>query len=43
LKVFGMAKVGLNPQLNALSTLFIVGTFVILVGSEILTRNRKNT
>ena len=43
LKVFGMAKVGLNPQLNALSTLFIVGTFVILVGSEILTRNRKHT
>lgn len=43
LKVFGMAKVGLNPQLNALSTLFIVTTFVILVGSEILTRNKKHT
>lgn len=43
LKVFGMAKVGLNPQLNALSTLFIVATFLILVGSEILTRNKKHT
>lgn len=43
LKVFGMAKVGLNPQLNALSALFIVATFVILVGSEILTRNKKHT
>lgn len=41
LKVYGMAKVGLNPQLNALSAIFIVATIGIVVLSEILTR-RKN-
>ncbi len=40
LKVYGMAKVGLNPQLNALSTLFILGTIVIVLASEILTRRK---
>ncbi|MFZ4776719.1 MAG: ABC transporter permease [Terrimicrobiaceae bacterium] len=42
LKVFGMAKVGLNPQLNALSALFIVGTVVIVICSQLISR-RKNT
>ncbi len=42
LKVFGMAKVGLNPQLNALSTLFIVGTIVLVILSQLITR-RKTT
>lgn len=42
LKVFGMAKVGLNPQLNALSTLFIVGTFLIVLLSQWIS-NRKTT
>ncbi|HRJ72567.1 MAG TPA: ABC transporter permease subunit [Terrimicrobiaceae bacterium] len=41
LKVYGMAKVGLNPQLNALSAIFIAATIGIVVVSEILTR-RKN-
>lgn len=40
LKVYGMAKVGLNPQLNALSAIFIVATIVIVVGSELLTRKK---
>ncbi len=42
LKVFGMAKVGLNPQLNALSALFILGTVVLVICSQLLSR-RKNT
>ena len=40
LKVFGMAKVGLNPQLNALSSIFIVATIVIVLCSELLTRKK---
>lgn len=34
LKVFGLAKVGLNPMLNALSTLFIVATVAIVLVAE---------
>ncbi len=40
LKVFGMAKVGLNPQLNALSSIFIVATIVLVLCSELLTRKK---
>jgi spermidine/putrescine transport system permease protein len=29
-RIFGMARVGLNPTLNAISTLFIVGTAIIV-------------
>ena len=36
LKVYGMAKVGLNPQLNALSTLFIAATFAVAILSQTL-------
>jgi spermidine/putrescine transport system permease protein len=38
IKVFGEVKKGLNPQLNALSTLFIVGTAVLVLASEWLRR-----
>jgi spermidine/putrescine transport system permease protein len=34
LKIFGMAKVGLNPMLNALSALFILATVAIVLFSE---------
>ena len=34
LRIFGMAKVGLNPMLNALSAIFIVATVVIVLFSE---------
>ncbi|MBX7157926.1 MAG: ABC transporter permease [Verrucomicrobiae bacterium] len=34
MKVFGMAKVGLNPMLNAISTIFILGTAVLVLVSE---------
>jgi spermidine/putrescine transport system permease protein len=35
-KIYGMAKVGLNPMLNAVSTLFIVGTALLVVTAEML-------
>lgn len=34
--VYGMVKKGLDPQLNALSTLFILGTGILVVASELL-------
>jgi spermidine/putrescine transport system permease protein len=41
-RIFGMAKVGLNPMLNALSTIFIVATVIIVIISERLARNSEN-
>lgn len=41
LKVYGMAKIGLNPQLNAMSTIFIVVTFIVSISSYIF--DRKNS
>ncbi|GAB1489041.1 hypothetical protein MASR2M8_14930 [Opitutaceae bacterium] len=38
LRVFGLAKVGLNPMLNALSTIFIVTTIASVLFSEHLRR-----
>lgn len=40
LKVYGMAKVGLNPQLNALSSLFIAATAVVAIVSHTLARRK---
>jgi spermidine/putrescine transport system permease protein len=40
LKIYGMAKVGLNPQLNAISAIFIIATIVIVLFSQLLT-NKK--
>lgn len=42
LKVYGMAKVGLNPQLNALSTIFVIATIVLVLLSEFLTRRKTS-
>ncbi len=39
LKIYGLAKKGLNPQLNALSAIFILATIVIVLFSQ-LTRSR---
>ncbi|KYF69176.1 ABC transporter permease [Sorangium cellulosum] len=36
IKVFGMAKVGLNPMLNTISTVFIVATAMLVVVAESL-------
>ena len=42
LKVYGMAKVGLNPQLNALSAIFVIATIVLVLLSELLTRRKTS-
>jgi len=36
IRVFGMAKVGLNPMLNALSAIFVVGTVVVVLVTDFL-------
>ena len=41
LKVYGMVRVGLNPQLNALSTLFIAATAVLVIASQVFTRKKS--
>ena len=40
LKVYGMVRVGLNPQLNALSTMFIAATAVLVIASQVFTRKK---
>jgi len=40
LKVYGMARVGLNPQLNALSAIFIFATVLLVLGSQLVTRKK---
>lgn len=40
LKVYGMAKVGLNPQLNAISAIFIAATVVVAIISHALARRK---
>ena len=39
--IYGMAKVGLNPMINALSTLFIVATIILLIASEAVKSVRR--
>ncbi len=39
-KIFGLAKIGLSPQLNALSTLFLLGTAAPALAAELLGRRR---
>jgi spermidine/putrescine transport system permease protein len=34
LRVFGMAKVGLNPMLNALSAIFVLATVAFVLFSD---------
>jgi spermidine/putrescine transport system permease protein len=41
LRIYGMAKVGLNPMINALSTIFILATIVLLFASEWVKRIRR--
>lgn len=36
LKVYGMVKKGLSPQLNALSTIFIVATFLLVLVTQVI-------
>lgn len=41
IRIFGMAKVGLNPMLNALSTLFVLVTAALVIFSVYLRKLRR--
>ena len=41
LRIYGMAKVGLNPMINALSTIFVAVTAVVLIVMEISRQKRR--
>jgi spermidine/putrescine transport system permease protein len=41
LKVYGMAKVGLNPQLNALSSIFIAVTFAVALAGHFIGKKKN--
>ena len=41
LRIYGMAKVGLNPMINALSTIFVAVTAVILIVMELTRQKRR--
>ncbi len=38
IRIFGLAKVGLNPMLNALSVLFVLATTAVVLFSAYLRR-----
>jgi spermidine/putrescine transport system permease protein len=42
LKVYGMVRVGLNPQLNALSTLFITATILLVITAQFFLRKKNS-
>lgn len=42
-RIFGMAKVGLNPMLNALSSIFILVTIAVVLVSERLKKTGRST
>jgi len=42
LKIYGMAKVGLNPQLNAISAIFIIATVFLVLFSQLLTHKKSS-
>jgi len=41
LRVYGMAKVGLNPMINALSTIFVAITAIVLILMELSRQKRR--
>lgn len=41
LKVYGMVKRGGSPELNALSTIFIAATILVVLASQLFTRNKS--
>lgn len=42
LEIFGRIKKGLDPTLNAVSTVFIVATFLLVIATELLRRGRRS-
>lgn len=43
LLIFGEVRRGISPEIDALSTLMMLTTVVLVIGSERLTRNKENT
>lgn len=43
LKVYGMARRGLDPQLNALSALFVLGTIILVVFSQLIQKRHPSS
>ena len=43
LKVFGMAKKGLSPDLNALSTLFVLATLLLVIATQFIQSKKSAT
>ena len=41
LKILGMVKKGVSPDVNALSTLMIVGTIAVMVFSQLIQRKME--
>jgi spermidine/putrescine transport system permease protein len=41
LKVYGLVKRGGSPELNALSTIFIAATILVVLASQLFTRNKS--
>lgn len=41
IKIYGMAKKGLDPQLNALSAIFVLATFVVVLSSYVFRTRTK--
>jgi spermidine/putrescine transport system permease protein len=42
IRIYGMVKTGVKPTLNAVSTLFIVGTALLVLGADALQRRRDD-
>lgn len=40
IKIYGMAKVGLSPKLNALSTLFVLATFLLVFATQFIQKKK---
>jgi len=41
LKIYGMAKKGLNPQLNAISAIFVIATIALVVFSQLIKKRNQ--
>jgi len=41
LKIFGLARVGLNPKVNALSTVFVAVTVVLIIAADRIRRSAR--
>jgi spermidine/putrescine transport system permease protein len=42
IKIFSMLRFGLSPEINALSTIMLLTTFVVLIASQVIKTNKNN-